>query len=1362
MSYDLSRFSTQSFERFVQAIAVAQLGPGTQIYGAGPDGAREATFEGECRAAPSAAPWNGYVVVQAKYNAAQLSGEDGLEWLKREADKELKKFESAKRKLRKPNYYILATNVKLTPGAANADGKGGGTLDKMLEHLKTWSSIIGVTEVFLWHGDMLLSLIDVYSGIRQTFAAWTMPGDVLTLLAKSFSAPSFDETMGRALKKEIFQQRGLKTRDSGQAHDKQIYIDEVFVDLPLTQFSLIVYRDQFPDSDEEILDSETDLDAAFERIGDDNDDGDDDDDIEDDAEDEYDVDDIDIDFDELNTSSEYRNVVRNILFKLSDKLDNATSNGKIYTSPYQRIVILGGPGQGKSTIGQFISQLLRARLIARSGSAPPEILNIANDTIARAAAEGLPLDGPMRFPIHVQLPRYADTLSRRREDPPSLLKFIAEGFSRVADETVSVSTMRDWLKCYPSLIVLDGLDEVPRTGNRADVLNEINLLIADVHESNADTLVLVTSRPQGYANDLDGKHWRHWKLEELNPSNAIRFASRLGAVLLSEEQRRDEVLAIIKTAAAEPSTASLMISPLQVSLLFSLVMTRNDIPNDRWTLFEKHYEALRDREIAKGDATGEMIKKYRSEIDLIHYDAGFILQVRAETSGNASAYFTPSEFKMLIERHIRASITNDDEVKVAVRDLLWVSTTRLVFLGDRNEDRVSFDVRSLQEFMAAARIMVSPEPKITERLSEIALKSHWLHVFRIACSKVYALPSLVGFRQDICTILDQMDSGDVGSEYKEVRAGARLAISLLKDSTAGARQSDRVQLMVRALKALEIDSPDLMIALAQSAAADTAQPFSRAIAEHLATGAGTACTNALRVAFTIARDIDHPLNAWAQAELLSAASANSTTFAGLSEMSLAPQQQREVTDFLLAMMWAAGPGALRRWPKIVAAPNNTPVLIVPAEAWSQREYTADIRDHSGGVVDGVSLVFKPLDSLADLDVPAWEGARAPEWLFVDAAIKFSRSPSPEALAAAVDVAASCRLGQLPASDYPWLLSACLHALTGGRTAASLAAGIREGEYGDQAQWIDAEKRWSNAGVTIHELALPQGPQADIRSLSIRGAPPIRSIRRHSDNDDLPSIFIANDALWSPEDKLLIFPIVAWLVRTEQAALEVCRWAADNILTLDWHPNTSRRAAALLHKIRSNFWENEFVIALANKVSTNIPIDTRQSIPFQPLFANLSVKGNQRWAANLLSCGLPNIRGRLTSAIEDDSAAVLSTPKGSSTRDGLSFFLLRAATGIATETELKKWTKIIVEQYAQYSPSILKRLYRGEREGAATESFVSAVAEGVLSSGYKDSRSLLDILMQVMSSRESCFNLAASLDQLQLPHDVRPEPARQRA
>lgn len=91
MTYDLSRFSPQSFERFAQTLAVAQFGPATQIFGAGADGAREATFEGAFTPFQTGEPRDGYVVVQAKH-LGKTKGDVALDlnWLKRQADAELR------------------------------------------------------------------------------------------------------------------------------------------------------------------------------------------------------------------------------------------------------------------------------------------------------------------------------------------------------------------------------------------------------------------------------------------------------------------------------------------------------------------------------------------------------------------------------------------------------------------------------------------------------------------------------------------------------------------------------------------------------------------------------------------------------------------------------------------------------------------------------------------------------------------------------------------------------------------------------------------------------------------------------------------------------------------------------------------------------------------------------------------------------------------------------------------------------------------------------------------------------------------------------------------------------------------------
>lgn len=95
----------------------------------------------------------------------------------------------------------------------------------------------------------------------------------------------------------------------------------------------------------------------------------------------------------------------------------------------------------------------------------------------------------------------------------------------------------------------------------------------------------------------------------------------------------------------EAATAPLLTSPLQVMLFFQLVAIRATIPKDRWTLFQRHYELLRDREVSKGGVSGNTIRDFQQQIDGIHADAGFLLHLRAEAAGHAeSRAYVRSQF----------------------------------------------------------------------------------------------------------------------------------------------------------------------------------------------------------------------------------------------------------------------------------------------------------------------------------------------------------------------------------------------------------------------------------------------------------------------------------------------------------------------------------------------------------------------------------------------------------------------------------------------------------------------------------------------------------------------------------------------
>jgi hypothetical protein len=401
--------------------------------------------------------------------------------------------------------------------------------------------------------------------------------------------------------------------------------------------------------------------------------------------------------------------VYRLLQRAADKLDPKSVEGHLRLQRHRgrpnRIVLMGGPGQGKSTIAQFLAQICRARVVQAQevSRVSDEAREASEFVLHRAKAEGLPLDGPRRFPVHIELPKFADALAEaaKRSDRLSILRYAAELIARGADDAFPYADLRDWSGAYPWLLILDGLDEVPPSGNRPEVVEAINDFWDEVHETNADELVLVTTRPQGYGNDLPHQQWQHWTLRGLKAGDALHFASRLAEVVLSDGSRREEIIAELRRASEDAATAPIMVSPLQVAILFSLVETKGGVPTDRWTLFHRYYELLRDREAAKEGSTAKLLRDYRSHIDQIHYDAGFLLHVRAEYSGSANPYLARNEFQKLIERQLRSEGHSSKTIAEVSQEIVRIATDRLVLLGCKVQEQIAFDVRSLQEFMAA-------------------------------------------------------------------------------------------------------------------------------------------------------------------------------------------------------------------------------------------------------------------------------------------------------------------------------------------------------------------------------------------------------------------------------------------------------------------------------------------------------------------------------------------------------------------------------------------------------------------------------------------------------------------------------------
>jgi hypothetical protein len=929
------------------------------------------------------------------------------------------------------------TNVRLSAGAADATGKGVGGIDVASQYLEERTQEVGIKGAVLWHADKLTSLIDVHEPVRTAFSFWVQPSDILARLLANLSPPNRTETLFRYARAGIRRSRDIKTRDIGHSMGRPVAIDEIFVDLPVS-----ISPPPMPAAlPEEITNDDVNLEAH----------GDDDDSF-------------------IEVEPETRSgIVQCILDLSKDKLDYCYRHDRSYNC----VLLLGGPGQGKSTVGQFVSQVFRARLLSTIDDRnTPDINDIIKSTLDHAKHLGGSTDGPIRVPFHVELSRYADALSVETEkhDTISILAYLTKEISKTVDDEFRVTEFRSWISAVPTVFILDGLDEVPLGQIRVDVVDAIKGLVDSVHELNSDALIFGTSRPQGYQGELSQRQWAHWSLLSLEPDEALRVADALGPIFISDEDRRVEIIETMRDASSDDSTASLMVNPLQVTILFHLVATHNSIPKDRWTLFNRHYETLRDREIAKGGENAGIVRRYKSQIDRIHYDAGYILHVRAETAGGAGAFLSVNEFEALV----RGQLVRDgfeSELERAVGEIVRAATDRLVFLRSRVEGQIAFDVRSLQEFMAAARLSSSPENLIHVRLSHIAGLSYWNNVFRIAVNRIFASAALEESRDSILRILESIDAGNRNRDEQTIKAGSAIALQLLDDGIGTNAPMYRRILFRRSFSLITIRGMINQSDIAERFEATLANEIEYLTNDYMAASSIPIARSVLKVLVYGTKHKDKTIRELCVRLMIKYWPVNDEVFEIFEYEGLLPVEE-PLLSMIRDAQWASDPDDVEEWRRSIEEPLERPD--------EEREPAAGLVFEGHWKVRWLQFLAKD-DRPTDLEVgfisilgapgldPVPKYAR-PEWGLISCVRSFAEKPSRLTLARIVEVAGENNLfGWGIGFGLPWVAAIAIRRARSASRWGDVVRDIQEGKLGDLEDWIDIETRWVTSGVRPGDL-----------------------------------------------------------------------------------------------------------------------------------------------------------------------------------------------------------------------------------------------------------------------------------------------------
>lgn len=367
-------------------------------------------------------------------------------------------------------------------------------------------------------------------------------------------------------------------------------------------------------------------------------------------------------------------------------------------------LIVGGPGQGKSTLLQYICQFHRARVLERRTYTGEE-QSLADLTDVVRLPIRLDLRNYARWAVqHVNRGRSKSKTDRQLQNErgrteksqwPLLEQYIAAEVHRVTGKAFKPTDVTTLVETRPALIALDGLDEVADLEHRENVSKQIVDFEGRVSPDSANLVILVATRP-GAATSALWSSPAFPRLNLLRLSHGLRllYLRRWASVAELSDEAKEKLERTFVDNADVPHVRELASYPMQLAILLHLLHRRGLLPQRRTELYSEYLKTFLDRE--QNEDKEPLLATERDLIEGCLSFLGWYIQTNDE-QGMSSGSIRRVELQRVLRKHLSG---NQNGQKLADQ-IFTAFTSRVLCLVEREKDWFQFDVQSLREYFAA-------------------------------------------------------------------------------------------------------------------------------------------------------------------------------------------------------------------------------------------------------------------------------------------------------------------------------------------------------------------------------------------------------------------------------------------------------------------------------------------------------------------------------------------------------------------------------------------------------------------------------------------------------------------------------------